>query len=187
MNQTKSQTKSHKKLIIQLLLGTVGMFGFGFALVPLYDVFCRITGINGKLDLTPGVYQANGVSGREIKIQFIAVNNESMPWAFKPKDSSLRVKLGQTYQTAYWAENLTPNYMVAQAVPSVSPSDAAQYLEKVDCFCFNRQPLNAGEQREMGLAFNVLAGMPAHIKTITLSYTLFDITAASDKSVASND
>jgi len=184
MSQVDSQTKSNKKLIIQLVLGTVAMFGFGFALVPLYDVFCRITGINGKLDLTPAVYQAGSASNREIKIQFIAVNNETMPWGFKPMDSSLKVKLGKTYQTAYWAENLTANYMVAQAVPSVSPSEAAQFLQKVDCFCFNRQPLNAGEQREMGLAFNVLAGMPAHIKTITLSYTLFDITAATGKSIA---
>ncbi|NQZ31648.1 MAG: cytochrome c oxidase assembly protein [Oceanospirillaceae bacterium] len=179
--------KSHKKLLTQLLLGTAAMFGFGFALVPLYDVFCDITGINGKVDLTPAKYSSTETSNREVKIQFIAVNNESMPWSFKPTQASLRVKLGKTYQTAYWAKNLTANYMVAQAVPSVAPSEAAQYLQKVDCFCFNRQPLNAGEQREMGLAFNVLAGMPEHIKTITLSYTLFDITATSAKDVASNN
>lgn len=180
------QTQNHKKLLTQLVLGTVAMFGFGFALVPLYDVFCDITGINGKVDLTPAAYSATNTSNREVKVQFIAVNNESMPWNFKPTQASLQVKLGKTYQTAYWAENRTANYMVAQAVPSVAPSEAAQYLQKVDCFCFNRQPLNAGEQREMGLAFNVLAGMPAHIKTITLSYTLFDITATSTKSIASN-
>ncbi len=176
---------SHTKLIAQLLAGIVLMFGFGFALVPLYDVFCRITGINGKVDLTPGAYHATSQSEREIKVQFIAVNNESMPWVFKPKQSSIKVTLGKTYQTSYWAANVTKRHMVAQAVPSVSPSDAAEYLQKVDCFCFNRQPLSAGEQREMGLAFNVLPDIPAHIKTITLSYTLFDISAASAKAVAS--
>ncbi|NRA22436.1 MAG: cytochrome c oxidase assembly protein [Oceanospirillaceae bacterium] len=181
-----SQTANHKKLVTQLLIGTVAMFGFGFALVPLYDVFCDITGINGKVDLTPGKYLATTASQREIKIQFIAVNNETMPWAFKPTQGSMQIKLGKTYQSSYLAKNLTDKYMVAQAVPSVSPFEAAEYLQKVDCFCFNRQPLEAGEQREMGLTFNVLAGMPAHIKTITLSYTLFDITAASSAALANN-
>ncbi|EPJ46341.1 MAG: hypothetical protein OFPII_21560 [Osedax symbiont Rs1] len=173
------------KLAAKLLLGVTLMFGFGFALVPLYDVFCRVTGINGKVDLTPGAYLAGAISSRSIKIQFIAVNNQTMPWKFKPKEPSMNVKLGQTYQTAYLAANMTENDMVAQAVPSVSPSAAAAYLQKVDCFCFNRQPLAAGEQKEMGLAFNILPGMPEYIKTITLSYTLFDITAADGKELAS--
>lgn len=182
-----NNSTSHKKLVIKLLLGVVLMFGFGFALVPLYDVFCKITGINGKVDLTPGNYQTTTTSDREIKIQFIAVNNESMPWEFKPGDYSMKVMLGKTYQTAYLAKNSTKNYMVAQAVPSVSPAEAAAYLEKVNCFCFNRQPLYAGESREMGLAFNILPEMPEHIKTITLSYTLFDITDISEKPIASTN
>ncbi|MEH6444909.1 MAG: cytochrome c oxidase assembly protein [Oceanospirillaceae bacterium] len=177
----------NKKLLIKLLLSVVLMFGFGFALVPLYDVFCRVTGINGKVDLTPGVYSSTSESNRKLKIQFIAVNNESMPWAFKPSVYAMNVKLGKTYQTSYQAKNTTANYMVAQAVPSVSPSEAAAYLQKVDCFCFNSQPLKAGEQKEMGLAFNILPEMPAHIKTITLSYTLFDITDVNSKPIASTN
>ncbi|MGB1236933.1 MAG: cytochrome c oxidase assembly protein [Pseudomonadales bacterium] len=156
---------------------TVLMFGFGFALVPLYDVFCRITGLNGKVDLTPAQLSQSATE-RAVKMQFIAVNNEAIPWRFKPASHSMKVALGQSYQTAYLAKNSTANYMVAQAVPSVSPSEAAAYVEKVNCFCFNRQPLNAGESKEMGLVFNVRADLPEHIKTITLSYTLFDITAA---------
>ncbi|OUS33762.1 cytochrome c oxidase assembly protein ['Osedax' symbiont bacterium Rs2_46_30_T18] len=178
---------TNNKLIFKLLGSTLLMFGFGFALVPLYDVFCQVTGINGKVDLTPGAYSKSSNSNREIKIQFIAVNNEAMPWKFKPQEYSMTVKLGQTYSTAYIASNSTANYMVAQAVPSVSPSEAAAYLQKVDCFCFNRQPLEAGERKEMGLAFNILPDMPAHIKTITLSYTLFDITQASSKVLASTN
>jgi cytochrome c oxidase assembly protein subunit 11 len=180
------KTSSNKKIVLRLVFGVVLMFGFGFALVPLYDVFCRITGLNGKVDLTPGSYMKNSEAARGLKIQFISVNNESMPWRFKPVESSLKVKLGQTYRTAYIAENLTQNDMVAQAVPSVSPSEAAAHLQKVDCFCFNRQPLKAGERKEMGLSFNILPTMPAYIKTVTLSYTLFDITATSEKSIASN-
>jgi len=178
---------TNSKLVIKLLGSTLLMFGFGFALVPLYDVFCRVTGINGKVDLTPGTYLSSSDSNREIKIQFIAVNNEAMPWKFKPREYSMTVKLGQTYSTAYIASNSSASYMVAQAVPSVSPSEAAAYLQKVDCFCFNRQPLDAGERKEMGLAFNILSDMPAHIKTITLSYTLFDITQASSKVLASTE
>jgi cytochrome c oxidase assembly protein subunit 11 len=181
------QALSHKKLITKLVVSVALMFGFGFALVPLYDVFCQITGINGKVDLTPAQYLESSQSDRQLKIQFIAVNNESMPWQFKPNNYSMKVKLGKTYQTSYQAANLTANNMVAQAVPSVSPSEAAQYLQKVDCFCFNRQPLKAGEQREMGLAFNVDPRMPKYIKTITLSYTLFDITEEDSKALASTN
>ncbi len=176
---------NNKKLVAKLLVSVVLMFGFGFALIPLYDVFCRITGLNGKVDLTPAAYQATTTSRRTVKVQFIAVNNESMPWGFKPGDNSMKVALGKTYQTAYLASNPTSEYMVAQAVPSVSPAEAAEYLQKVNCFCFDRQPLKAGEKREMGLAFNVLPEMPEHIKIITLSYTLFDITKYNEKPIAS--
>ncbi len=181
------QASANNKLIIKLVVSVALMFGFGFALVPLYDVFCRITGINGKVDLTPATYAESSQSDRSLKIQFIAVNNESMPWQFKPNAYSMKVQLGKTYQTSYQASNMTSEYMVAQAVPSVSPSEAAQYLQKVDCFCFNRQPLKAGEVKEMGLAFNIDPQMPEYIKTITLSYTLFDITAEDSKPIASTN
>ncbi len=181
------QASSNNKLITKLVLSVALMFGFGFALVPLYDVFCRVTGINGKVDLTPAEFLQSSQSNRLLKIQFIAVNNESMPWQFKPSSYSMKVKLGKTYQTSYQAANLTANNMVAQAVPSVSPSEAAQYLQKVDCFCFNRQPLKAGEEKKMGLAFNIDPKMPEYIKTITLSYTLFDITDEDSKPLASTN
>ena len=181
------QASSNNKLITKLLLSVALMFGFGFALVPLYDVFCRMKGSKGKVEVTPASYVQTSQSDRSLKIQFIAVNNESMPWQFKPNDYSMKVQLGKTYQTSYQASNTTSEYMVAQAVPSVSPSEAAQYLQKVDCFCFNRQPLKAGEEKEMGLAFNIDPEMPDYIKTITLSYTLFDITAEESKPIASTN
>lgn len=170
-------TSTHRRLIIRLTLSCVLMFGFGFALVPLYDVFCRVTGINGKV-LNTGPLQEAVASdmNRRVKVQLIAVNNAGMPWGFRPSESSIEVYIGEMKQTAYIASNPTDRYMIAQAVPSVAPAEAAQYLQKVNCFCFERQPLDAKEQREMPLLFVLDDELPEHIKTITLSYTLFDIT-----------
>lgn len=176
--------KNHTRTVRNLLLSTVLMFGFGFALVPLYDVFCEVTGLNGKITNTGPVKTAMSEdSSRSIRVQMIAINNEAMPWTFAPQDHLITVHPGETRQTAYLAHNPTNRHMVAQAIPSVSPSEAAQYLHKVNCFCFDRQPLNANEQREMPLLFVIDPALPKHINTLTLSYTLFDITATEQASV----
>jgi cytochrome c oxidase assembly protein subunit 11 len=167
---------ANRRTARKLLLTCCLMFGFGFLMVPLYDVFCEITGINGKVTNTGPVAQTAPDTNRQVAVQFIAVNNEQMPWRFKPSESEIVVHPGQMKQTAYVAFNPTGNYMVAQAIPSVAPAEAAQYLHKVNCFCFDRQPLNASEEREMPLVFVVDKKLPDHIGKITLSYTLFDIT-----------
>lgn len=166
---------STRRTVTRLTIAAAAMFAFGFALVPLYDVFCRITGFNGKVDLTPAQLSDAG-SQRQVKIQFVAVNNETMPWRFKPENPAMKVQLGKTYQAHYLASNPTTKLMVAQAVPSVSPAQAAAYLKKVQCFCFERQQLASNEQRSMPLAFTIQPDLPEHISTVTLSYTLFDIT-----------
>lgn len=166
----------HKKTVLSLLSGTLIMFGFGFALVPLYDVFCDITGLNGKVDLVAAEPSLVVDNSRQVKLQLVAINNESMPWRFKPEKTSIILSPGEMYQTAYKARNLTDNFMIAQAVPSVSPSEAAPYVQKINCFCFERQPLNAKEIKAMPLVVSIAPELPRHIKTVTLSYTLFDIT-----------
>ncbi|WP_415899939.1 cytochrome c oxidase assembly protein [Neptuniibacter sp. QD48_11] len=166
----------HKKTVLSLLSGTLIMFGFGFALVPLYDVFCDITGLNGKVDLVAAEPSLVVDNSRQVKLQLVAINNESMPWRFKPEKTSIILSPGEMYQTAYKAGNLTDNFMIAQAVPSVSPSEAAPYVQKINCFCFERQPLNAKELKAMPLVVSIAPELPKHIKTVTLSYTLFDIT-----------
>ncbi|MCV6591160.1 MAG: cytochrome c oxidase assembly protein [Marinobacterium sp.] len=168
---------AHRKTVYQLVLASVLMFGFGFALVPLYDVFCEVTGLNGKVTRT-GPVTLTVDQARTVRVQMIAVNNETMPWRFHAERNELVVHPGEDQLTAYHVHNPTGRWMLGQAVPSVSPAEAAQYLHKINCFCFEQQPLQAQESRQMPLLFVVDPALPAHIHTITLSYTLFDITPA---------
>lgn len=151
------------------------MFAFGFMLVPLYDVFCEITGLNGK---TKGQYQGEITttnSDRKITVQFVANRNANLPWDFSPQQEELKLKLGERKQTTFRVSNTYDRAVVAQAIPSVSPAIAAEYLNKVECFCFQQQPLEAGEAKQFPLVFFIDPALPEHIKKLTLSYTLFDI------------
>lgn len=168
--------RRNRRLVFGLMLGGLLMFGFGFALVPLYDVFCRITGLNGKVTNTGPVAPEIPDRTRDVRVQFIGVNNEGMPWEFRPLLNTVSVNPGEMRQMAFFARNPTARRMVAQAIPSVTPSAAAQYLHKVSCFCFDQQALNANEGMEMPLLFVIDKNLPPDIRTITLSYTLFDIT-----------
>lgn len=183
----KNRKQAARKTMLSLLMGSVLMFGFGFALVPLYDVFCRITGLNGKVELQPVQPQGMVDRGRRIQLQFMAVNNESMPWEFKPSEVRVELSPGELYQTGYRVKNLTGKKMVAQAVPSVSPAAAAPYVQKVNCFCFERQPLNAAEEKLMPLLITLDPDLPGHIRQVTLSYTLFDITDKPSDQLALNN
>jgi len=168
--------ENNKKTVRKMLLIVVGMFGFGFALVPIYDVFCDITGLNGK---TGGPYEAEPVAidtSRTIKVQFIATNNEGMPWDFQPMQDVVEVRPGEKKLITFFAHNGTDRDMVGQAVPSLVPFKAAAYFHKMECFCFNRQPLLAGESAELPMTFVVDQDIPKQVKIITLSYTLFDVT-----------
>jgi cytochrome c oxidase assembly protein subunit 11 len=118
-------------------------------------------------------------------VQFIATNNDGMPWAFSPQVTEMLVHPGAANDTVFFAANPTMNAMVAQAIPSVSPSRAAEYFHKTECFCFEQQPLDGNGEAEMPLQFIVDQDLPADIKTITLSYTLFDVTSLMSDKVAS--
>ena len=165
----------------------VAMFAFVFVvMVPLYNVLCDALGINGKTSseaYTSVVAQVD--ESRSIKIQFVATNNDGMPWAFSPDVTEMVVHPGAANDTVFFAANPTANSMIAQAIPSVSPSRAAEYFHKTECFCFEQQPLDGNSEAEMPLQFIVDQDLPADIKTITLSYTLFDVTALMRDKVAS--
>lgn len=148
-----------------------------FLLVPLYNVFCNVTGLNGKLDLSIPVGTAKGVDlSRSITVEFVVSNNEKMPWEFKPKHQSIVVHPGQLATTAYFAKNLSQRTMYAQAIPSISPSRSSKYFKKVECFCFNKQKLGPGESAHLGLRFYLDPDIPKDVHRITLAYTIFDIT-----------
>ena len=168
---------SPTRRIRHLLLVVVGMFGFGFAMVPLYDIVCEVTGFNGK---TSGPYKAVDTQTvdkeRAVTIQFLANNNANMPWDFRPKVRSMVVHPGEMNTAEFYARNVTSNTMVAQAIPSVTPFSAAEYLHKTECFCFEQQQLAQGEELDMPLRFIIDRHLPEDVRTLTLSYTLYDIT-----------
>jgi cytochrome c oxidase assembly protein subunit 11 len=167
--------KSAKKTIKVLGFTVFGMFFFSFALVPLYDVFCEVTGLNGKVALeSTNIKEVD--TGREIKLQFISHNNEEMPWIFKPSEEVLDVKTGKYYTTTFYVKNVTNREMTAQAIPSVAPSNAASHLSKLECFCFNQQTLKPGEEALLPVKFLVDTDLPNNIKSVAMSYTIFDIT-----------
>lgn len=166
-----------QKMVLKLCVVVVGMFGFGFALVPLYDVFCEVTGLNGKTDTK--AYEAVDVkvdTGRTITVQFVATNNDKMSWDFRPQVKTVKVHPGELTSTSFFAKNPSDHRMIAQAIPSVSPGRAAEFFHKTECFCFGQQTLAAGEAIDMPLRFIVDQDLPKDIHTITLAYTLFDVT-----------
>ncbi|OEE30840.1 cytochrome c oxidase assembly protein [Vibrio genomosp. F10] len=178
MNAKNQPSKPHKKLTIKLLFAVVAMFGFGFALVPIYDVMCDTLGINGKTN-TSSAIQPKGMepdTSRTVRVEFMVHINQGMPWQFAPKQTVMDVHPGQVIQTAYIAYNESDTALVGQAVPSVSPGLGAAYFNKIECFCFNQQPLAASEKAEMPLIFYIEPDIPDSIHTLTLSYSLYDIT-----------
>ena len=163
---------------LKLVALAVAMFAFVFVvMVPLYNVLCDALGINGK---TSGqAYTAVPVTvdeSREVTVQFVAINNDGMPWSFAPDTRVMHVHPGAANGVVFSAVNPTDHNMVAQAIPSISPSRAAAYFHKTECFCFDQQALAARDGADMPLQFIVDQELPRDIHTITLSYTLFDVT-----------
>jgi cytochrome c oxidase assembly protein subunit 11 len=162
----------------KLMLLVVGMFGFGFALVPLYGLFCELTGLGGR---TGGLYVYDPATvkvddARVVRVNLLTNNNDGMTWVFRAEHSSLRVHPGELYEAKFFVRNTTDRVMVAQAVPSLAPGSAAQYFHKTECFCFSRQTLGPGQELEMPMRFFVAPELPRGLDSISLSYTLFDVT-----------
>lgn len=168
------------RLVKILVLVVVGMFGFGFALVPLYDVLCKVTGLNGKIEqaaLKEVAYPID--SKREITVEFLTMVNENTPLKFRAETKQIKVHPGQYYTVKFYAENLTDRPMVARAIPSISPGLTTEFFNKTECFCFSQQTFKAKEAKEMPVRFAVDPKIPSDYKTITLAYTFFDNTKTS--------
>jgi cytochrome c oxidase assembly protein subunit 11 len=174
MQQERPQNDSNRRLVTKLIGLALGMFAFGFLLVPLYDVFCDITGIGGKFDLKAAAVETRqSDDNRTITVEFITALNEYAPWEFRPAIASMEVKLGEMYDTTFFARNLTDRDIVGQAVPSIAPGQAVKYFQKTECFCFTSQEFYPREGRDMPLQFVVDPDLPEHIDRLTLSYTFF--------------
>ncbi len=163
--------------IAHLFLIPVAMFGFGYLMVPIYNIFCEVTGLNGKTGRISfeQVEELAVDDQRQVKVEFDSVLNRKAPWEFDPEVDSMMVSPGKSYQTSYIATNQLGREMVGQAVPSVAPAKAAAYFNKTECFCFNRQEFAANEQKRMPLVFVVDPELPEGVNTVTLSYTFFDV------------
>lgn len=169
------RTRANRRTAGRLALVVLAMFGFGFALVPLYNVFCELTGLNGKT----GIVEARAISGkidesRLVTVEFTGSVNSGLAWEFGPVRYKLQVHPGKIYDASFIARNLGPAAKVGHAVPSVAPAEASRYFDKIECFCFTPQRFEAGEARELPVRFVVDAALPAAIKTLTLSYTFFE-------------
>lgn len=175
-------TKKNKKVI--WIGGTIAviMFGFCFAMVPLYNILCKATGTNtsvasGQLltPVEPGLKSAPDLS-REITVQFVAVNHNGMPWEFYPRTKIVRVHPGENKKIFFYAKNTTNKTMNVQAIPSMTPTESLGHFHKIECFCFTQQTLKANESKEMPMIFQIDKELPKDIRVITLAYTLFDVT-----------
>ena len=160
-----------------LLAIAVLMVGFGYVLVPLYDVVCDITGLNGKTGVTTTAEveknQPAVDDSRTVTVQFDGTVKSDLPWTFRPNKFSMEVQLGKLYHADYYAKNTAAVEIVGQAVPSVAPAKASKYFNKTECFCFTEQLLQAGEEMQMPLTFIISRDLPDDVKLVTLSYTFF--------------
>ena len=180
--------RSHRALLIKLVAVVALAFAFGFALVPLYDVFCLATGLNGKTATAPriGVGGLSGAlnsasalprsridAGRIVTVEFTGTVMPGLPWEMVALTNRLDLHPGELHQARFRVHNRSDQTIVGQAIPSVSPGLAAQHFEKLDCFCFAQQTLAPGETRELPLTFVVKPEIDQDIRTITLAYAFF--------------
>lgn len=181
-----TRSRENAKMVGKLTVIAVGMFAFGYALIPIYQRICEMTGIN-ILSLSERQVPGNGQAGRDVKLpgntqvdksRTITVEfdaNARGPWEFKPAQRSIQVHPGELTTVLYEFQNVQNRRMAAQAIPSYAPSQAAAHFTKLECFCFNQYTLEPGEKREWPVAFVIDPRLSRDVTTITLSYTFFEV------------
>jgi cytochrome c oxidase assembly protein subunit 11 len=169
----------HRRLALKLGAVALGAFGFGFALVPLYDVLCAVTGYGDRKTLERVSQVAPGAEDetREVTVEFMANLPTVGSWDFKPEVTSMKVVPGRLYEAKFSATNETGRATWAQAVPDIAPSKVAGFFHKTECFCFTPQQFAVGEQKHMPVRFFVDPALPKYVDRITLAYTFYDTPA----------
>jgi cytochrome c oxidase assembly protein subunit 11 len=182
MTAHRDRKQANRRLAVKLAVVTVAMFGFGFALVPMYDLMCQAFGLNGK---TGRVAEQTAVlpvdENRTVTVEFTGLATSGLPWEFAPMVKKLEVHPGKTMEINYLVRNLAQEEITGQAIPSVTPGISATHFKKIECFCFTQQTLKPGETREMPVRFVVDAGLDKDVHTITLSYSFFNTNKLSAK------
>lgn len=176
--------RENLRMVGKLAVVAVGMFAFGYALIPIYKHVCEALGIN-VLAISERQVPGNAVGSplntqvdksRTITVEFDA--NARGPWDFKPERRSLQVHPGELATVMYEFQNVQDRRMAAQAIPSYAPRNAAPHFNKLECFCFNQYELAPGEKKEWPVAFVIDPRLPKDVTTITLSYTFFEVGGA---------
>jgi cytochrome c oxidase assembly protein subunit 11 len=175
---TGDQILGNRRIFTRLSIVAVGMFGFGFALVPFYDHICRALGVNSMVERNDLPANTQVDLTRTVTIELDA-NAHGMPWRFQPVVRHLAVHPGELVHIEYEVANVRGSPMTGQAVVSYGPAYAGQFVRKLECFCFTQQTLAAGETRRMPVSFVLDATLPADINTVTLSYTFFEVAGKS--------
>jgi cytochrome c oxidase assembly protein subunit 11 len=166
---------ANRRLMSKLLVVALGMFGFGFALVPFYEQICEIAGIrNVFVADAPLPANTQVDTSRTVAIGFDS-NTQRLPWTFRPLETNVAVHPGALMQVVYEVRNTLDRPVTGQAVPSYAPAGAADYFKKLECFCFRQQTLAPGEVRRMPVVFVVDPALPQGVREITLSYTFFEV------------
>ena len=174
VDRSGQHAASNRDLGMRLLLSAVVMFGFGYLLIPFYEKFCEVTGINNLLNADRAPVNSQVDPSRQVALQLDA-NVHHMQWRFRPLQQSVRVHPGELVRVDYEISNLSDHDITGQAVPSYGPREAGQYFSKLECFCFEQQTLVRGETRIMPVVFVVDPHLPGDIATVTLSYTFFEV------------
>jgi cytochrome c oxidase assembly protein subunit 11 len=175
MSTASATARANAQLLTKLVVIAAAMFAFGFALVPLYEKICSVTGIRNILradHVTPRNTQVD--TTRAVTVEFDS-NTHKLPWTFRPLAGHLDIHPGELHQVVYEIRNNENRPITAQAIPSYGPQHVAAYFKKVQCFCFEQQTLAPGEVRQMPIVFVVDPELPRDVRTITLSFTFFEI------------
>lgn len=169
------QRRANRRLTRQLVLMAAGAFGFGFALVPLYDVICDVTGYGNRSALreASSVVEAP-VANRLVTVEMMSASPTFGAWEFRPLAASMKVEPGRLYEAKFFAKNLNERAVTGQAIPSVAPTQATQYFHKTECFCFTPQHFDGLEGREMSVRFIVDPALPANLDRVTLAYSMYE-------------
>lgn len=161
-------------MLKKLLIITVVMFAFGYALIPFYEKICEVTGINNLLQPDTLAENTQVDINRLLTVELDA-NTRGLPWQFKPLQSSIQMHPGELVEVLYEIKNDSNREITGQAIPSYAPQLLSQYLKKLECFCFSKQVLKPHEIRQMPVRFMIEPGLPVDIKTVTISYTFFEL------------
>jgi len=175
------QKKQNRRLSTRLAIVALGMFGFGFALVPFYNQICQALGINSLEQRSELPANTQVDASRTVTIEFDS-NTRDLPWRFQPTVRSVTVHPGEVATVEYEVINVRNSAVTGQAVPSYGPAIAGEYFHKVECFCFRQQTLAAGETRRMPVTFVIDPKLPKDVNTIAISYTFFEVAGRGGKS-----